>query len=154
MLSYGLDRSIQTIQMALMLGIFMLVVVLACALAGGLCRCRYRPVRFMLLLAAGMVALSAVGMSLMFVVSCLVTGLWPSRPILILLQLGGVGMICGACIFLISLPFVLVGLNSPLFRPRLFACLRLGPASRRPDGTAVLPQDDTGGFGLTDSHSI
>lgn len=153
MLSFGLDGP-TTIQVALMLSIFMFVVVLAHALAGLIGQNHYAPLRLVLSLVAGMVVLSAVGMSLFFIIMCTVAGSWPSHPLTILMRVGGVGMIIGGCIFLISLPFVLVGLRSPLFRPRLFACLRLGPASGTPDSTAAPRQDDAGGFGLTKSHPI
>jgi MFS family permease len=119
-----------------LLSVLMPALVLAYAGAGWMSRRMYRPTRFLLLLAAGTVALCAVGIPLWFLWGSAVTTHWstPVLPVLGMFLLGGA--VAGACVFLISLPFVLVGLRSPLFRPRLFACLGL-PATPDPSAPAM-----------------
>jgi len=73
-----------------------------------------------------------------------VTANWPTHMLLVLGVSLLAGAIMGVCVFLISLSFVLVGLRSPLFRPRLFACLRLPSGSAPGDKVAVA---DTPGGG-------
>ncbi len=97
----------------------------------------YRPTGFLLLLATWTVAFSAAAMPLGSLVESAVTANWPTHllPMLGLFLLAGA--IAGVCVFLVSLSFVLVGLRSPLFRPRLFACLALPPGPPPPDNVTV-----------------
>jgi hypothetical protein len=131
------DFSRQTITLPLLLSLLMPAMVLGYAGAGWMSRRRYRPTRFLLLLAAWTVAFSAVDMPLWFLLQSAVTADWPTDTLLLLgvFLLGGA--ILGVCVFLISLSFVLVGLRSPLFRPRLFACLTLPPESGLGNNVAV-----------------
>jgi hypothetical protein len=46
-------------------------------------------------------------------------------------------LVQGICVLLVALLFTFVGLRSPLFRPRLFACLRLPSGSAPGDKVAV-----------------
>jgi len=124
------DFSRQTIALPLLLSFLMPAMVLGYAGAARMSRRTYRPTRFILLLAVWTVAFSAVGMPLWFLFSSAVTGNWPTHLIIVLGEFSIVGSIFGACVFLVSLLFVLVGLRSPLFRPRLFACLRMQPVPR------------------------
>jgi MFS family permease len=140
------DFSRITFALPSLLSVLTPALVLGYAGAGWMSQRTYRPTRFILLLAAWTVALSAVGIPLWF--------LWGSTatthsPIPVLPELGVfllAGAIAGACVFLISVPFVLVGLRSPLFRPRLFACLRL-PVTPDPSAPATAaparPEDST-----------
>jgi hypothetical protein len=153
MLSFG-GGDATAFYMGLVLSIFMLVIVLAHALAGRICQRRYGPVRFILSLAVAMVVLSAIGMLLFFSALCMTFGGWPPDPFSIFVRVAGVGLILGGCIFLISLPFVLVGLRSSLFRPRLFACLRLGPSLPAAGGTVELRPPGTGEPGWRESPSL
>jgi hypothetical protein len=131
------DLSRQTIALPSLPGFLMPALVLGYAGAGWLSRRTYRSTRFLLLLAAGTVALSAVGMPLWFLLQSALTADWPADSLLVFGVFLLAGAAAGACVFLISLPFVIVGLRSPLFRPRLFACLRLPPGSPPRDHVAV-----------------
>jgi MFS family permease len=131
------DFSRRTISLPLLLSSLTPALVLGYVGAGWMSRRRYRPIRFLLLLAAWTVAFSAVGMPLWFLLQSAVTADWPTDTLLVLGVFLLAGAILGVCVFLISLSFVLVGLRSPLFRPRLFACLRLPPASDPADHVAV-----------------
>jgi hypothetical protein len=138
MLSFSRDPSTQPIQFALLLWVLMLAMVLGSALAGRMCRRHYSPARFILLLAVWTIAPATVGLLLLFTVSFVTASDGFYHVIRVLMETAAVGLILGGCVFLISLLFVLVGLNSPLFRPRLFACLRmpLAPGPAMQEGTA------------------
>ena len=131
------DLTQQTIALPSLLGLLMPAIVLGYAGAGWTSRRTYRSTRFILLLGAWIVAISAVVALLWYSLESAVTGHWPARIIPSLAGFLLIGAILGACDFLISLPFVLVGLRSPLFRPRLFTCLRLRPGSPPADNGAV-----------------
>jgi hypothetical protein len=131
------DFSRQTITLPLLLGFLVPALVLGYACAGRMSRRTYRSTRFLLLLAAWTVAFSAVGMPLWFLLQSALAADWPTDllPVIGVSLLGGVVM--GVCVFLVSLSFVLAGLRSPLFRPRLFACLALPPESPHADNVTV-----------------
>ena len=131
------DFSRQTIALPLLLGFLMPALVLGYACTGRMSRRRYHSRRFLLLLAAGTVVFSAVGMPLWFLLQSALAADWPTAllPVIGVSLLGGAVM--GVCVFLISLSFVLVGLRSPLFRPRLFACLALPSGPGPTDSVAV-----------------
>lgn len=118
------------------LSILMLALVGGYALAGRRCHGRYCRGRFVFWLAVWMVIL-AVSASLVFwIFQCTFMGLW-SNPIIVLLGIAALaGLAMGVMTFLVSLPFLLIGLHSPLFRPRFFACLRLSFA-RDPSSTST-----------------
>ncbi len=133
------DFSRRTIWLPLLLSSVTPALVLGYMGAGWMSRRTYRPTRFLLLLAAGTVAFSAVAMPPGFLLGSALTADWPTD----LLPVMGVSLLAGAvmgvCVSLISLSFVLVGLRSPLFRPRLFACLSL-PAGLPPVGNATVAE--------------
>lgn len=131
------DFSRQTIALPSLLSLLTPALVLGYAGAGWMSRGRYRPTRFILLLAAGTVAFGTVAMPPGFLLSCAVSGDWPTDLVPVLGAFLLAGAIAGVCVFLVSLSFVLVGLRSPLFRPRLFACLALPPGPRPGDKVVV-----------------
>jgi hypothetical protein len=131
------DLSRQTLSLPLTLGLLVPAMVLGYAGAGWMSRRTYRPIRFLLLLAAWTVAFSAVALPLGFLLGSALTADWSSDILPVLGVFLLAGAILGVCVFLVSLSFVLVGLHSPLLRPRLFACLRLPPGSSPADNVAV-----------------
>jgi hypothetical protein len=138
----GLSR--QTISLPLLLSLLMPALVLGYAGAGWMSRRTYRPTRFLLLLAAWTVAFSAVALPLGFLLQSAVTTGWSSDILPVLGVFLLAGAIMGVCVFLVSLSFVLVGLRSPLFRPRLFACLRL-PSGQDPGDKVAVADIPEGG---------
>jgi len=126
------DLSRQTIGLPLLLSSLAPAMVLSYAGAGWMSRRTYRPIRFALLLAAWTVALSAVALPLGFFLVSALTGTWPSEILPLLAMFLLAGAIAGACVVLISLSFLFVGLRSPLLRPRLFACLGWNPDAQVP----------------------
>ncbi len=131
------DISGETVVFASLLGVLLPTTILAYLWAGRMSRRAYRPRRFILWLAVGTVVFSTIGSLLWFLIGAALTGSSPGDPLRVLKIASVLSAILGGCAFLISLPFVLVGLHSSLFRPRLFACLRLPPASG-PAGTETL----------------
>jgi hypothetical protein len=120
------DFSGPTIVYGSLLFVALPTVVVGHVLAGRTSRHGYEPVRLVLVLATCIVILITTG--------CLVAfGIWfgatthegLSRIGRALRQTTAMGLLLGSYVFLVSLAFMLVGLCSPLFRPRLFACLRL-----------------------------
>lgn len=107
------------------LSVLTLVIVPGFALAGLMCRKRYTSVRFGLFLALWTVAISTAGMFLFFVGFCVTTGFWPGQMGQVIASVALAGVVFGACVFLAGLPFLIVGLKTPLFRERFVACLRL-----------------------------
>jgi len=131
-LSFGLGLAGETAQFVFLLSILMAATVLGYALAGWRLRGRYRPLRLVVLLSVGTIATSVDGIFLLFVVWSALSGGWPTMMGRILMYVIIAGLIMGMCVALISLPFVLIGLRSSLFRPRLLACLRLQDAPENP----------------------
>ena len=138
------DVSGQTIALASLPGILTPVVVLGYMFAGRMSRRAYGPRRFLVLLGIWTVAFSTVGMLLALLLGSAVSGHWPTHAIFMLGAAVMAGAIVGGCIFLVSLTFVLVGLRSPLFRARLFACLRLPSGSTPGDEVAVADAPERG----------
>jgi len=136
-LSFQFEISAYTLSVMGGLSIPMLAIVTGYALAGRRCRSSYRPGKFGFWLAIGMV-LSAVAGGLVFIIlQCTFMGAWPNSVVTLLGFAALGGLILGAMAYLISLPFLLVGMRSRMFRERLVSCLRLGPASSARDGTAA-----------------
>jgi hypothetical protein len=124
-LSFRFEISPYTVSVMGGLSIPMLAIVVGYAMAGRHCRKLYRRARFAFWLATWMVV-PAVSASLVFIIlQCTFMGTWPDSIVTLLGFAALAGLVMGVTAFLISLPFLLVGLRSPLFRARLFACLRL-----------------------------
>jgi hypothetical protein len=127
-----LDSAAAIVTHTSLLGILMWAMVLGYALAGRMSRHTYHATRFILLLAAGTVVFSMLGILLWCLLGFVVTGDWPTNVFSALAEICLVSWIPGTCVFAVSLSFVVVGLCSPLFRPRLFACLGLPPKPMGP----------------------
>jgi len=130
----SLDAALELVVLA----VLTLVIVPGFALAGLMCRKRYTPVRFGLFQALWTVAISTAGMFVFFVGFCVATGFWPEQMGQVVASVALAGAVLGAAIFLAGLPFLIVGLRTPLFRERFIACLRLNrPSSRVGDAFAL-----------------
>lgn len=115
----------ETAVFASLLGVLLFATVVAYLWAGRMSRRAYRPRRFILWLAVGTAVFSTIGSLLWFLVGATLTGSSLTDFLRMLMIAPVVSAVLGGCAVLISLPFALVGLHSPLFRSRLFACLRL-----------------------------
>jgi hypothetical protein len=130
------DLSEETGVLASLLGVLLSTSVLAYLWAGRMSRRAYRPRRFVFWLAVGTMAFSTIGSVLWFLVGAFLTGPLLTNPLRILMIVPVVSVVLGGCALLISLPLALVGLHSPLFRSRLFACLKL-PCESAPAHTTA-----------------
>jgi len=133
------DLSQQTIAFAALLMDLMLAMVLAYVPAAHLSHGTYRPRRFLLLLGIWTVVFSAVGTPLWLLFAWAWNNHWPTNTAWTLGVGAGGGAILGAYTFLVSLAFAVVGLRSPLLRPRFFACLGLTTAPDSPVPAPAIP---------------
>ena len=108
----------------IVLAVMVLVGLLAFALAGWCCRNHYGPVRFMLYLALWTVLICLV--TTLSVYSTVFVFQQAPVPISTVLLVAGIfGLVLGACIYAMNLPYMVLALRSPFFRERFYACLRL-----------------------------
>ena len=134
-LSYFAEFSNET-TMFLALFVFMaLTMVVAITLSRRSCGGKYRPVCFMLWLALWTVA---GGMFATFGFLIVTSTLMSSGPDIhrAILMYALAGLIFGLCLYILNLPFMILGFSSPFFRERFCACLRLKPAA-----ATVTPSD-------------
>lgn len=131
-LSFRFEISAYTLSMMGGLSVPLLAMVIGYALAGRRCRTSYRPGKFGFWLATGMVIPAVAGGLAFMILQCAFMGILPANidVTLVFGTLGG--LLLGAMAYLISLPFLLVGMLSAMFRERLLSCLRLRPAADNP----------------------
>jgi hypothetical protein len=116
------------------LSVSSLAVLVGFVLAALLCRKHYSGLRFILWLAFWTVANSVAAMLAFMVIMFAARGLLPGNLTGILLQTIIAGLVIGILLYVINLSFMILGLSSPFFRERFYACLHLKPA------TATAPQ--------------
>jgi hypothetical protein len=126
------------------LSVPMLAIVAGYALAGRYCHRLYRRTTFAFWLAIGMAVAGPFGSLVFIILQCTLMRTWPNEAVTLLGLAAMAGFVVGVVTFLISLPFLLLGLRSPLFRPRLFACLQL-PAEPGSYGMPGTPISSAGG---------
>jgi MFS family permease len=133
-LSYSPEFSIEAAVFLAMLVFLSITVLGATATAGKLCRRKYRPLRFMLWLALWTILGSLFTMSGFFIVGTLImsSGLPGPSILAVILMLSLVGLICGLCLYVLNLPFMILGFANPFFRERFCACLGLQPIPSGP----------------------
>lgn len=100
---------------------------LAIIISRRFCRKKYSPVRFMLWLAVWTILLGSFSTLIFFILGSFILSSWPSRLIQQLIQVLLIGLIFGLFIYVINLPYMLLGFVNPFFRQRFYACLRLKP---------------------------
>ena len=134
-------------EMALFLALFVfmtLTMLAAITISRRLCGGKYRPVRFMLWLALWTVLNSFIATFGFLVVAL---AIFPSRPpfsetILIFVIAGSV---FGLFLYVLNLPFMVLGFAHPFFRERFCACLRLKPmpVNTQNPGTEMPEKEDS-----------
>lgn len=123
-LSYSTEFTNET-AMFLALFIFMaLTMLVAITLSRRLCRGKYRPVCFMLWLALWMLLGSLAATLGFLIVGSIIFSSGPafSEAIFMLIV---AGLIFGLFLYVLNLPFMILGFAHPFFRERFCACLRL-----------------------------
>ena len=141
-LSIGLNASEQTMVMSLFLVLVEAVLLLAIVAAARLCHWRYRPGRFMLWLGLCEATANTLAMLAFVLIGTTVTlsrppNIWTAIPQIVL-----VGLIFGLCLYVLTLPFMILGFANPFFRDRMRACLNLNTPAE-PLGSST-PSDQDG----------
>jgi len=126
-LSYSTELSNEAAVFFAMLVFFSITVLAATTAAGKLCRGKYRPLRFMLWLALWNIVASLFTTFGFFVVGNLImsSGGSATYSLETILMLILVGLAFGLCLYVLNLPFMILGFANPFFRKRFNACLRL-----------------------------
>jgi hypothetical protein len=124
-LSYtGFEFTQETMVMAVFSFIVMVTAILAFALTGWRCRKKYTALRFMLWLTLWCPALCLIATFAYALIFIMTTS--QSIPISALfIQFPIVGLIIGGILYLLLLPYMILVLNSDLFRRRFYGCFRL-----------------------------
>ncbi len=133
-LSYSTEFSNEAALFLAMLVFLSIAVLGATTTAGKLCRGKYRPLRFMLWLALWTILTSLFTMFGFFVVGTLImsSGGLAQYNLEMILMLILVGLACGLCLYVLNLPFMILGFANPFFRERFCACLGLQSTPRGP----------------------
>jgi MFS family permease len=126
-LSYSTEFSNEAALFLAMLVFFSITVLGATTTAAKLCRGKYRPLCFMLWLALWTIIGSLFTTFGFFVVGNLIMSSGVSGPYILeaILMLTLVGLAFGLCLYVLNLPFMLLGFANPFFRERFNTCLRL-----------------------------
>ena len=121
-------------QIVLFLALFVfaaLTMLVAITLSRRFCGGKYRPIRFMLWLALWTVLGSIFAIFGFIIVGTIIMSSGPDSPQMILI-IGLGGLIFGLCLYVLNLPFLILGFIHPFFRERFCACLRLKPIPAAP----------------------
>jgi len=130
-LSYSTELSNEAALFLALLVFFSITVLTATTAAGKLCRGRYRPLRFMLWLALWTIVASLFTTFAFYIVGNLIMSSGSSAPYNLeaILMITFVGLAFGLCLYVLNLPFMILGFADPFFRKRFNACLRLQAGS-------------------------
>jgi hypothetical protein len=126
-LSYFSGFSMQSHLFAILFATMTLALLLAMTVSSLLCRRRYRPGRFMLWLGLWILLGSVLAFGVTYALFILAIGPGSSRPDLsqIILSMVMPGVIFAVFLYMLILPFMLLGFAHPFFRRRFCACLGL-----------------------------
>jgi len=121
---FGLNFSQQTIDTLIMIIMSAFVILLGFVLASWRCRIHYSNLRFVLYLALWTVVVCLVSMFVVFLAVAIIRQITFSISVL-LIMVPIVGLILGACLYVIVFPFMILVIYSPFFQERFYACLQL-----------------------------
>ncbi len=124
----GLEFTSETIVITVFFCIVTAATLLAFALAGWRCRRRYTALRFMLWLALWCLVLCLTAMFAYALIAFIIIAAIMGQSISIgsiFIQIPLVGLIIGVILYLLLLPYMILVLNSDLFRRRFYGCFRL-----------------------------
>ncbi len=144
-LSYsGFEFTEETMTLAVFFFIVMAAALLAFVLAGWRCRKNYSALRFMLWLSLWCLVLCLIPMVVYALIAYIIIAATMSQSLII--QILRVGLITGGILYLLLLPYMILVLNSDLFRQRFYGCFRLKGML----APAVAETEDFSGEGPTD----
>jgi hypothetical protein len=119
-------------EMALFLALFIfiaLTMLVAIALSSRFCGGKYRPVRFLLWFALWMILISFVAAAGFVVAGSIIFSSGPPSSAAAIIGLLLAGSVFGLFLYVLNLPFMILGFIHPFFRERFCSCLRLREAS-------------------------
>ncbi len=116
-------------EMVLLLALFVFItfaMLAAITLSKRMCGKKYSQVRFMWWLALWtLVFIILAALGLFVVTGLIIPSSWPSNFLSVLSEIAVVGLIFGLFIYVLNLPFMILGFVNPFFRERFLTCLRL-----------------------------
>ena len=131
MLSYGAASQQEAILFLALISSLGIVIVLAPAIAARLCRQSYRPKTFLLWLALWTIVATVIAILVTVIVAiAFLPGPSASELPRILLMTLLSGAFFGLCLYVLCLPYMVLGIAHPFFRARLQACLNLRENAR------------------------
>ena len=130
-LPYYIAYSRDTFMFSVLFVVITLALLLAMTLSGILCRKRYAPGRFMLWLALWILLECILSISVFHIAIRLTISSIPSWSYLLQVLLSAIitGSIFGLLVYMLNLPFMILGFAHPFFRKRYCLCLGLKPAT-------------------------
>ena len=132
-LSYYAGFSRDTFLFSVLFVFITLALLLAMTVSSFLCGKRYQPVRFLLWLGLWVLVGSILAISIFYVVLTLGTGTrpsWSNFPQMILMLVIP-GSIFALVLYVLNLPFLILGFAHPFFRERFCACLNLSAKNHK-----------------------
>ena len=123
-LAYAIEFTTEMTLFLVLFAFMTLTILIAMALSGKVTGKTYRPVRFMLWLALWMFLIGIVAMAGFFVVGSPVFLSGRSIKEAILL-ISIAGLVVGLSLYILNLPYLILGFISPFFRERFLSCLGL-----------------------------
>ncbi len=123
-LSYSTEFSNETAIFLTFFAFLAIAMLVAITAAGKLCYWKYRPLRFMLWMALWTILCSVITTFGLFFVGTYIMSSG-SKPDIseMILSVSMIGLIFGLCLYMLNLPFMLLGFANPFFRERFCACL-------------------------------
>jgi hypothetical protein len=125
-LSYSTGFPTELILIPILCASMAITMLSAMTIAGKLCQWKYRPLNFMLWLALWTPLVSLVTTFVFYIVGFAIMSSGSGPYILqMILMVSIVGLIFGLCLYVMNLPFMILGFTNPFFRERFCSCLRL-----------------------------
>jgi hypothetical protein len=123
-LFYYTEFSSETTLFSALFAFLVMTMLIACTLSRRFCKGIYRPIRFSLWLALWMLVCSMLTMMGFIIVGSIFFKPWPTifEAVWIILLAGSM---CSLFLYILNLPYFILGFIHPFYRKRLFACLNL-----------------------------
>ena len=138
-LSYSSELSNETALFLIFFAFMDLTMLASITLSRRLCKKKCRPVYFMLWLLFWILLASLVAIAGFIAIGSMIVSSWPDlHETVIIFGLGE--LIFGLCLYVLNLPFMILGFVHPFFRARFCACLGL-----KPKAITVNSKIDSGG---------
>ena len=144
-LFFSTEFSDETVMFLALLVFAVLTMLAAITLSRRFCGGKYRPVRFILWLVLWTILGSIFAMIGYIIVGTIIMSSGPDLSEMLSI-IGFGGLIFGLYLFVLNLPFMILGFVHPFFRERFCACLRLKPVPAAPKqaGTGRLNEQNPG----------